>query len=257
MTETRVRRLDTLLLALPVVLLAACGGGPPKPVTFPGPVDDGPRGAITREELEAKQAALPAGSPEARLIETRLREGDFQVGDRIYLRVLEDTALSDTFAVRAGRVLQLPLVPEIPLAGVLRSELQPYLTEKIGQYVRNPTVEATPLVRIAVLGGVGKPGYYNVPADILLSDALMLAGGPAGNVRMDKSKVNRLGTEIYDADAVELALNQGVTLDRMSLIGGDQIEIGQDRLGRTETTLRTFSLLVGIPLSIYALISIF
>ncbi len=252
-----MRRPAPLLLVLPLLLGAACAAGKPEPVTFPEPAADGPRGAITRAELEAKQASLPGGSPEARLIEVRLREGDFQVGDRIYLRVLEDTSLTDTFPVRAGKMLQLPLMPEIPLQGVLRAELQPYLAGKIGQYVRNPTVEATPLLRVAILGGVGSPGYYNVPADILLSDALMLAGGPAGNVRLDKSKVQRLGTEIYDADAVEFALNQGVTLDRMSLVGGDVVEIGQDKLGRTESSLRTFGYLLAIPLSIAAVISLF
>lgn len=252
-----MRRPAPLLIALLVLTTGACASAPARPVTFPEPTAEGPRGAITRAELEARQASLPGGSPEARLIEVRLREGDFQVGDRILLRVLEDTALTDTFPVRAGKMLQLPLMPEIPLQGVLRAELQPYLVEKLGQYVRNPTVEATPLLRVAILGGVGSPGYYNLPADILLSDAVMIAGGPGGNVRLDKSKVQRLGAEIYDADAVEYALNQGVTLDRMSLVGGDVVEIGQDKIGQTERTLRTVSLLVGLPLTIYALVSLF
>jgi protein involved in polysaccharide export with SLBB domain len=257
LTEIRVRPTAHLLLVLPVLLSAACATAAPKPVTFPEPAVDGPRGAITRAELQAKQESLPGGSSEARLIEVRLREGDFQVGDRIFLRVLEDTTLTDTFPVRAGKMLQLPLMAEIPLEGILRAELQPYLARKIGQYVRNPTVEATPLLRVAILGGVGRPGYYNLPADILLSDAVMLAGGPAGTVRLDKSKVQRLGTEIYDADAVVYALNQGVTLDRMSLIGGDVVDIGQDKLGRTESSLRTFSYLLAIPLSIAAVIALF
>lgn len=244
------------MLVLSVLLIAACGS-PPKPVVFPEPSPDSPRGAITRAELEAKQATLPADSPEGRLIEARLRDGDFQVGDRILLRVVEDTSLTDTFPVRAGRMLELPLMPEIPLAGVLRSELQPYLTQKIGQYVRNPTVEATPLLRVAILGGVGAPGYYNLPADFLLSDALMFAGGPAGKMRLDKSKVERLGVEIYDANAVEMAINQGVTLDRMNLTGGDVVEIGQDTIGRTESVLRTLTLLLAIPLSIAAVASLF
>jgi protein involved in polysaccharide export with SLBB domain len=179
------------------------------------------------------------------------------VGDRIYLRVLEDTALTDTFAVRAGKMLELPLMPEIPLTGVLRAELQPYLEGKIAQYVRNPTVEVTPLLRVAILGGVGSPGYYNLPADILLSDAVMLAGGPSGSMKLDESKVERLGVEIYDADAVQQALNQGVTLDRLSLVGGDVVEIGEDKLGRTESLLRTIGLLLAIPLSIAAVASLF
>jgi protein involved in polysaccharide export with SLBB domain len=252
-----VHRSPKLVLVLAVLALAACGSNPPRPVTFPAPSPDSPQSAITRAELEARRASLPAGSPEARLVEARLRDGDFQVGDRIWLRVLEDTALTDTFPLRAGKVLQLPMLPEISLEGVLRSEVQTYLTEKIGQYVRNPTVEAVPLLRVAILGGVTQPGYYNVPADIILSDALMLAGGPSGLVRMEKSKVMRLGVEIHDADAVETALNQGVTLDRMSLVGGDAIEIGEDKIGRTESVLRTIGLLLAIPLSIAAVASLF
>jgi protein involved in polysaccharide export with SLBB domain len=252
-----VHRSPKLVLAMAVLTLAACGSAPPRPVTFPAPSPDSPQSAITRAELEARRASLPAGSSEARLVEARLRDGDFQVGDRIWLRVLEDTSLTDTFPLRAGKVLQLPMLPEIPLEGVLRAELQPYLTGKIAQYVRNPTVEAVPLLRVAIMGGVAQPGYYNVPADIILSDALMLAGGPSPNVRIDKSKVVRLGVEIHDADAIETALNRGVTLDRMSLVGGDAIEVGQDKLGRTESMLRTLGLLLAIPLSIAAVASLF
>lgn len=252
-----MHRSPTLVLAVAVVALAACSTSPPRPVTFPTPSPNSPQSAITRSELEARLASLPGGSPEARLVEARLREGDFRVGDRIWLHVLEDTALSDTFSLRAGKVLQLPMLPEIPLEGVLRSEIQPYLADKIGQYVRNPTVEAVPLLRVAILGGVSQPGYYNLPADMILSDALMAAGGPTPGVRFDKSKVNRLGVEIWDADGVETALNQGVTLDRMSLMGGDAVEIGQDKLGRTESLLRTLGLLLAIPLSIAAVASLF
>jgi hypothetical protein len=252
-----VHRSPKLVLAVAVVALAGCASNPPKPVTFPTPTRDAPQSAITRAELEARRASLPAGSPEAQLVEARLREGDFQVGDRIWLRVLEDTSLTDTFPLRAGKVLQLPMLPEIPLQGVLRSELQPYLAGKISQYVRNPTVEAVPLLRVAILGGVAQPGYYNLPADMILSDALMVAGGPTPGVRFDKSKVDRLGVEIWDADGVETALNQGVTLDRMSLMGGDAVEIGQDKLGRTESMLRTLGLLLAIPLSIAAVASLF
>ena len=135
---------------------------------------------------------------------------------------------------------------------------------EIGRFLRYGNLDALRVAfqkaspsGVAILGGVGRPGYYNVPADILLSDALMLAGGPGGNVRLDKSKVQRLGTEIYDADAVQYALNQGVTLDRMSLVGGDVVEIGQDKLGRTETSLRTFGYLLAIPLSIAGVIALF
>jgi hypothetical protein len=43
----------------------------------------------------------------------------------------------------------------------------------------------------------------------------------------------------------------------MSLVGGDAIEVGQDKLGRTESMLRTLGLLLAIPLSIAAVASLF
>ena len=167
--------------------------------------------------------------------------------------VLEDSALTDTFPVRAGRILALPVVQEIPLTGVLRSELDSYLQERIGRILRNPTVDAEPLMRLVVLGGVQSPGYYNVPADLLLSDLVMVAGGPVGEVRLDKSKIKRFGEEIVDKESVRYALDAGMTLDRLNLAGGDEVAIGYDKLGRMERAARTVLLILSIPLAIAAL----
>src|SRR5687768_2701497 len=77
----------------------------------------------SRDELmilaaDAERQAASAGAEEMRqqkLLEAtelreRLRDGDFQVGDRIVLSVRGDSALTDTFVVRAGRTLSLPNV---------------------------------------------------------------------------------------------------------------------------------------------------
>ena len=234
------------------VILAACGGNS-KPTPLPATAPTEPVAEVTRAELEARRASLPAGSPEAKLIEARLHDGDFNVGDRIWIRVLEDSAMTDTFPVRAGRMLLLPVVQEIPLTGVLRSELNGYLQERIGRILRNPTVDAEPLMRLAVLGGVQSPGYYNVPADLLLSDLVMVAGGPVGEVRLDKSKIKRFGEEIVDKESVRYALDAGITLDRLNLAGGDEVAIGYDKLGRMERAARTVLLILSIPLAIAAL----
>src|SRR5687768_9525071 len=124
--------------------------------------------ATTQPLREAKRA-------EAWTLRERLRLGDFHPGDRIALIVEGHPTLSDTLAVRSGRVISLPDLPEIPLVGVLRSELQAHLTREIGRFVRDPKVRVVPLMRVAVLGQVGRPGYYALPADALLSDAIMIA----------------------------------------------------------------------------------
>src|SRR5881396_146123 len=84
----------------------------------------------------------------------------FQAGDRILLRVEGDSALSDTFTVVAGPALRLPLIGEIPLAGVPRADVEAHLTRELGRYIKAPVVQARALVRVSVVGQVTRPGFY-------------------------------------------------------------------------------------------------
>ncbi len=194
----------------------------------------------TRAQLEAEAASHP---DRAEAIQRRLREGDLQVGDRIALQVRGQPALTDTFAVRAGRVIEIPGLPQIPVAGVLRSELKNHLTEQLGRYVRDPELtEVTPLIRLEITGSVGRPGFYALPADLLISDAIMYAGGPSGDADMGKSLVRRGDDEFIEKDQFKEAVTAGKTLDQMDLRAGDQIDIGKRNDKNWYTVLRTVSL---------------
>ena len=119
---------------------------------------------------------------------------DFQVGDRILLLVEGDSALSDTFTVVAGPALHLPNVGEISLAGVRRPDLEMYLTRELGRYLKDPVVHARALIRVSVLGEVERPGFYAVPLDLVLADALMVAGGPTQDAKVDQLRILRGGS---------------------------------------------------------------
>jgi protein involved in polysaccharide export with SLBB domain len=198
----------------------------------------------TREELEkavkiSEQAAVSA--PESRLrarhqaevtqLRQRLETGDFAAGDRIFISVYGDSVLSDTFTVRVNRVLRLPGIPDVPLHGVLASELETHLTKSLGVYYKDPRVDATPLVRVSVQGAVGRPGFYVVPIDQALPDLIMAAGGPGGTSDLERATVRR-GTEtILDRRAMQLALRQGKTVGDVSMREGDEIVV-PDRQSR-------------------------
>lgn len=220
----------------------------------------------TRAQLEARaaqddheaQTASDAAvrsqkMAEAAAIRERLRDGDFQVGDRVALVVRGDSALSDTTVVRAGRVIQLRGLPDISLAGVLHSELDDYLTKQLAKYLRNPEVEASSLVRIAVLGEVGRPGFYSVPADMTLSDAVMLAGGPTQGGDVNKTEIKRDNKPVYPDKVVRQAFASGTTLDQMNVRAGDQIVIGAKSNHDWLRIAQVVSLGAGALLSIYAL----
>jgi hypothetical protein len=211
-------------------------------------------GALSRAQLEqlAAEAERDASSAssgtareqrrkEAETIRQRLRDGDFQVGDRIVVTVQGETFLTDTFTVRAGRVVTLPNLPDISMQGVLRSELASHLTREIGKFVREPSVKATSLIRIAVMGEVSQPGFYAVPADFLASDVIMAAGGPTPNAEMKKSIMRRGGTVVLDRTELQKAIADGRTLDMLDVRPGDELVVGR----RVQRDWRSIMYVVG------------
>jgi protein involved in polysaccharide export with SLBB domain len=202
-----------------------------------------PTGAVlSRGELEALleqyEAALasPVYSEElkqaaregAERVRSRLEEGDFRVGDRIALTVQGEENLPDTVPVQPGPKITLPLFGEIGLEGVLRSEITDHLTQEIGRYIRNPVVQAEGLMRLSIQGSVGSPGFYVVPADMLLSEAIMMAGGPGQTSDLEDLRVERSGQLLLDGEATQEALVEGRTLDQLSLQAGDQLVVPAD-----------------------------
>src|SRR6266702_335620 len=136
---------------------------------------------LTQLRQMAESTRPPNGlSAEISYVEGRLHAGDFRAGDRLVIQVEEplpvtpgggggaapkspEQQLTDTFTVNGAQELTLPLLGLVPLRGVLRSELETYLTAQIATRIRNPEVHARALISVAVSGGVQKPGFYAVP----------------------------------------------------------------------------------------------
>ncbi|CAN5634313.1 hypothetical protein BH23GEM3_BH23GEM3_13820 [soil metagenome] len=160
---------------------------------------------------------------EAALIRSRLQEGDFQAGDEIAL-VLEGYAdLSTTYTVDPNRSIALPMVGTIPLHGVLRSELQGHVEQNVGRYIRDPRLRTESTIRLMVLGGVGRPGYYAVPSNALVTDVITMAGGTTGGSRLTKIRIERDGDRLIGDRPLQDAIIAGRTLDQLSVRAGDQV----------------------------------
>jgi len=162
---------------------------------------------------------------DASLLRRRLAEGDFQPGHRILLFVTGDSALSDTFTVRADQKLQLPTLPELTLTGVLDSELQDYLQTSIGQYIRNPSVRAQALLRVSVSGDVTNPGFYSVATDTPLSDVIMNAGGPSGSADLNKAELRRGKAIVVEREGIREAFRSELTMSDIGARPGDELYV--------------------------------
>lgn len=220
-------------------------------------------GPQTRAELESQASQLEQeatqGSAdrdtkvaESARIRDRLRDGDFNTGDRVVVKVDSGVmASADTFVVREGRLVEFPGLPPITLTGVLHAELSDYLTQQLARFFRDPNVQAYPLLRVAIFGPVGSPGYYSLPADLLLSDAIMSAGGPGSGANMNESVVKRGEVEIIDKREVQRALVYGYTLSQMNIRDGDAIYIGGSTQPRNWVSiLRAVSIAIGLGFTI-------
>jgi protein involved in polysaccharide export with SLBB domain len=184
------------------------------------------RALASRAELDSLLKRGKVSDDEAAVIRDRLKNGDFAPGDRIVIHVAQEPTLNDTFPVKIGRILILPNLPEISMAGVLRSEAQSYLTAQIGKYVKDPTVIVDPLVRVSILGAVQRPGFYTVRADMLASEVVMAGGGPTSDANLRKAVIRRNGVVVRDDKQLQVAFNRGVSLDALNLQAGDEIYVG-------------------------------
>lgn len=259
---TVTHRISTLLTAAALLLVASA--------TVVG-AQNAPRAQATRAELEAalieleKYAASSGYSSrlrnekarEAAMIRTRLTDGDLQVGDQIDIVVIGQAAYSDSFMVASGRVLTLPGLPDIPLKGVLRSEAREYLIAQLSKYIKDPQVRVSTKIRLSVFGSVGKPGFYQIPADVLATDAIMIAGGPAADVDMTKVFVRRGATDIWPSDVLQEAMRRGLTLDQLNLQAGDELVVDPRKRAGGTSVLTVAAAISGLASSVYFLSRIF
>lgn len=217
---------------------------------------------LARYQAAAQSPVYSAGlraatSLAADSIRARLRDGDMRAGDRLRLTVSDQRTLSDTFAVTAGPALVLPSVGTLPLQGVLRSELQDRITTSVDSVYRDAVVQVVLLTRLAVTDGVVRPGYYALPPDALVADAITAAGGLVPYAELSQAYVERGNERLWQSDSLQAAMRTGRTLGELGLQAGDRLVIP---LGQAKDPLRQaqlISYLVGLPVSIYAIVQLF
>ena len=252
----------------------------------PGPL-------TSRDELttaaERAEIAAHVGDASARArnsslaysIRQRLRNGDFQPGDRVVVAFMSDSIHRDTIVVRGGRFLELPgkssgtrqRIVEIVHAEeqqqavarfrqvgtaqgrvlVVAPAVQAEQAGAVGVEDLAEQIEVTPLMRVGVLGDVAHPGYFAFASDMPLTDAIMGAGGPTATSDLERSIVRRGPVVVRTADETRTAIANGLTLDQFGLNAGDELVIGQRREGRSTAIIGMVGVLASLTTVFIAL----
>ena len=227
-----------------VLLAAVCLALPSGPVGAQGGTARPATRSSSRADLESAAAELDQlaastaygerlrarARSDATAIRARLTDGDFKVGDRIVLVVEGQIVVNDTVSVLEGARVMVPGFRAVSLAGVLRSELEAKLRSELTDVVRQATVTARPLVRLAVFGAVGQPGYMSVPAETTVDDLLMIAGGPTATAEVEALRLVRSDTVLVGPAQIRAAVAQGRTVGALDLTDGDALFVPEKGL---------------------------
>jgi protein involved in polysaccharide export with SLBB domain len=222
------------------------------------------------ESPSADSRDRTSAQPLAARIRARLEAGDFQAGDRVVVRTptgvgdlyatpnapvrtASDLGIADTFAVQFGPALVLPSIGEIPLRGVLRSELEDRVTLYVSRLVRDPEVHARALMRLSVQGEVAKPGYYSVLPEAPLADLVSAAGGFTTVAKLSDIKIQRGNATILEKKRLRLLMAQGTSVDAAGIRPGDELVVPKKKNTDVLEGFRLAALVLGIPLTVYAL----
>jgi polysaccharide export outer membrane protein len=121
---------------------------------------------------------------------------DYRVGpgDYIYLSVPQRPDLNRQLAVNPGGAVSLPLVGNVPVAGLNKTEIEAKLLQSLREYypsVNRVEVTITQALSnvIFVAGEVRFPGKYSFPENVNVWEAIREAGGPVPSATLSSVRV--------------------------------------------------------------------
>jgi len=132
--------------------------------------------------LTATLAAAAESGPPAHG-DGRAERPDYRIGpeDVLEVSVWKNEAMSQTVPVRPDGMISLPLLNDVPAAGMTPMELKELLAKRLSEYMPSPEVSV--IVRevrsfkVSVIGEVAHPGRYELKSRTTVLDILAQAGG--------------------------------------------------------------------------------
>jgi protein involved in polysaccharide export with SLBB domain len=136
----------------------------------------------------ACEASLPVEAPVA------VSPWPLGSGDRLRIIVFAQDQLGGEFIVGDDGAISLPLVGRLPVAGLTPTEAENLIKERLSRgVVTEPQVNVDVLHYrpLYVYGEVTKPGVYDFAGNLLVVNAVALAGGYTYRARKDRITIIR------------------------------------------------------------------
>ena len=147
------------------------------------------------------QAQVDSGSARDSESGSMLRPGDV-----IKVTVWREPDWSGEFAVDESGTAVLPRIGPVHVTAMSSDSLRRFVRDSLSKFLRNPSIEVTPLRRIQVLGSVRNPENYPVPPTVTVGDAVAVAGGATPEGKPDEVILRRNGQDLRVKLAKEIRL---------------------------------------------------
>ena len=148
---------------------------------------------------------------------------EFLAGDAIRIDIPADTAsvLKGVFGIDGQGMADLPIAGKVVVAGKTRQNIEQYLAQLWAPLLKDAHVQATPVIRVAVMGNVKIPGYYYPSPDAVVYDVINMAGGPLQPWKIEQTQHIR-GREVVNKRLIDY-VSRSMTLREAGIQSGDEI----------------------------------
>ena len=177
------------------------------------------------ERSDRSEGQLASVRREAQRVQSRLENGDLRPGDAIEVDVPADGSVTGTYQVTAQRTLDLPAAGIVDVGDLLYSEVPDRVSQAVRSVVRAERIDVQPLIRVAVLGQVSNPGYYDLAPSSTVSDAIMAAGGPTQSAEVQKARLRRPEQRGGEDEGTRIPSLTGRSLIALGVTRGDEVYI--------------------------------
>jgi polysaccharide biosynthesis/export protein len=153
--------------------------------------------------------------------------GDYTIGPGDEVKILLWGRINANYSLVVDRNgnITIPQVGPVPVAGMTFEQMSKHLIKQAEQFVGaniDVTMGALKSIQIFVLGDIKRPGAYTIGSFATITDALLIAGGPAGIGTMRSIQLRRKDKIITTFDLYDLLLKGDKSKDTI-LMPGDVV----------------------------------
>jgi polysaccharide export outer membrane protein len=174
-------------------------------------------------------------------------------GDSVRVVVWRKPEMSGDFIVGADGTITHPLYRSVQVGGVPFRTAEANVRNFLARFEQDPQFVLEPLVRVSVLGEVGRPQVFAVRPETSVAEAVAQAGGLTQNAKRDQVRVLRREANGVQREFVVNILEPDVAARRVRVHSGDQILVDRRTSFFRDILLPTLTV-IGSAASIYLLI---